>query len=271
MRRSQGFVLAGQRRGGHLRDHESGIQSRLGRQECRKQAGQRIGHLLDAPLHDSAECGNRNHHLVCCHCQRLPVKISAADNIACCSIAHKHQRIVGGAVQFHRGDFARLRQSIAHCAVHLRRAAQTVGILDAGIFFCRTVRLTNLAAVVQVRQVPRRRACARISAGVHDSSIESARTAAECIEREGSSYVPRVNQDVGFAQRQAEQREHSLRAVQQGEAFFGFQLQRSDARALHCFTARQSIASKHGLSFADDNVRQMSQWGKIAGSAHGTL
>src|ERR1700674_5516158 len=131
----QRLVFARQRRRRHLRNHEARIQSRLRRQKSRQHARQWIGYLLKPPLYDSAERCNRDGHLVRRHRQRLPVKISAADNVAIIRVAHKNQRIVGRAVQLHCGHFARLRQRITHRSVHLRRTAQTVSILNARIFF----------------------------------------------------------------------------------------------------------------------------------------
>ena len=98
--------------------------------------------------------------------------------------------------------------------MHLWRAPQTVGVLHARIFFCCAVRLTNLAAIIQVREVLCGRSRACVSASVHDARIECPRAAAQRIEREGGGHVCCVNQNIGFAQRKAEQREHSLRAVQ---------------------------------------------------------
>src|ERR1700693_2945468 len=97
---SERFIFAGQRSGSDLRDHEAGIESRLWREKSRQQARQRIGHLLDAAFGNSAKRGDGDRDLVRGHGQRLPVKVSAADDVAFAVFTDKDQRIVGGAVQF---------------------------------------------------------------------------------------------------------------------------------------------------------------------------
>ncbi len=258
MRDGQRFVLAGQRRGGYLRDHESGVDSRLRRQESREHAGQRIGHLFDAPLGNSAERGDRDCDLVRSHRQRLTVKISAADDVAA-AVADEYERIVGGAVQFYGCHLARLRQRIAHRAVHLRRAAQAVGILHARIFFRGTMRFANLAAFVQAREVARRHRGAGVRTCVHDARVECAGTSAQRVERQCRGNIRGVHQQVGIAESEAQQRQHPLRAVKQGQSFFGFQRDRCDARAAHGFRAVQRFTAINSTAFANRDVREMRQ------------
>ena len=50
------------------------------------------------------------------------------------------------------------------------------------------------------------------------------------------------DESVGFAQRETEKREHALRAVEQREAFFCFERDRRDSRAVHRFAAGQIFA-----------------------------
>ena len=136
---------------------------------------------------------------------------------------HEDQRIIGRAVQFHRGHFARLRERIAHRSVHLRRAAHAVRILHARIFFRRAMRFANLAAFVQVRQVSRRRRRAGVCSRVHDSRVERSGTSAQRVERKRRRNIRGVDENIGFAQRETQQRQHSLRAVEQRKPFLRFQ------------------------------------------------
>src|ERR1700687_4463499 len=109
MRDSERFVFADKRRCGYLRDHEPGIDSGLRSQKRGQHARQRIGHLLDAPLGNSAERGNRYCDLTRGYRERMTVKISAADDVAA-AVADKHKRIVRGAVQLYSRHLARLCQ-----------------------------------------------------------------------------------------------------------------------------------------------------------------
>ena len=62
------------------------------------------------------------------------------------------QRIIDGGVRFDLKNFAAMGQRVAHCAVHLRNAAQRIGILHAAAF---AVRFANLAALEHVAQIGR--------------------------------------------------------------------------------------------------------------------
>ena len=95
------------------------------------------------------------------------------------------------------------------------------------------MRFANLAALVEMREVARGHGRAGVRAGVHDARVEGAGAAAERVERKSGGDVGGVDGDVGFAQRQAEQREHALRAVEQREAFFRFERDGRDAGAPH--------------------------------------
>jgi len=140
--------------------------------------------LLDAPLGNSAEGGDGHRDLVGSHGERLPMKISTADDVAvAAAAANKDERIIRSAVQLHRRYFASLRQRIAHGAVDLRRAAQAVRILHPRVFICGTMRFANLTAFIEVRQIPGGHGGAGIRPCVHDARIECAGTSAERVQR----------------------------------------------------------------------------------------
>ena len=133
------------------------------------------------------------------------------------------------------------------------------------------MRFPNLAAFIQVRQVPRRRRRSRIGARLHDPRIERAGTSPQRIQRKGSGHVRGVHKTVRFAQRQTQQRQHSLRAIQKRKSFFRFQRDRHNPRALHGFAAVQNFSMEGRAALANDHLRQMRQWREVAGSAHRTL
>src|SRR5439155_20485565 len=129
------------------------------------------------------------------HCQGLPVKISATDDVAFSLLtiaADKDEGIVSGAVELNLRHDAGLRKGVAHRAVDLRRAAEAVGILHAGIFFRRAMRFANFAAVGQMGEITGGATFAGVGACVHDARIESAGTAAKRVEGKGCSDVSGV-------------------------------------------------------------------------------
>ena len=181
------------------------------------------------------------------------------------------QRIVGGAVEFHFGHGARLGEGIANGAVNLWSAAQAVGVLDARVFGVRTVGLTNLAAFVEARQIFGGDGGAGICARLHDARIECAGAAAQRVQRKSCGDVSGIHKSIGFQEREAQKREHSLRAIQQREAFFGFESYRRDSGALQRGGAIQNFSVVIGAAFANHHLGEVGQWREIAGSSHGTL
>ena len=75
------------------------------------------------------------------------------------------------------------------------------------------MRFADLAAFVEMREIARGHRRAGVGAGVHDARVEGAGAAAERVERKRGGDVGGVGGDVGFAKREAEKREHALRAV----------------------------------------------------------
>src|SRR5262249_41097604 len=105
-------------------------------------------------------------------------------------------------------------ERVTNRAVDLRRAAKTVGVLHAGIFFSGAVRFANLAALVKVSKIARGARSSSVGACVHDSRVESAGAAAKGIERERSGDVGGIDENVCVPKREAEKREHALGAVE---------------------------------------------------------
>ena len=85
-----------QRRRGHLRNHEAGVEARLRRQE-RRQAGQRrIDKHGDAPLGNRADLADRHRDHVGGEGDRLGVEIAARQGLV---VVRENQRIVGDAIR----------------------------------------------------------------------------------------------------------------------------------------------------------------------------
>ncbi len=143
--------------------------------------------------------------------------------------------------------------------MHLRSAAQAVGILHAHVFFRRAMRFANLAAFVQVREIAGGRRGAGVWPGTHDPRVECAGTSAQRVERQCRGYVRGVHQQVGIAESEAQQREHPLRAVEQRQSFLGFQRDWCDTGAAHGLRAVQRFTTIDGTAFANRNVREMRQ------------
>ena len=126
-RMRQAFVLAGQRGGGDVGDHEAAVQARVGvRNGGRRDTPESIS-IAMRPLGDRADLGDRVGHRVGGERHRLGVEVAAADHHP---VFGEHQRVVGhriGLAQQHERGMAQLVQAGAH---DLRLAAQAIRVLD---------------------------------------------------------------------------------------------------------------------------------------------
>ncbi len=180
-------------------------------QKRRQLAGLRIGHLLDAPLGNSAQRGERDGHLIGGHRQRLAVKIAAADHFARTGAGiSKDERIVRGAVEFDRECRANLRERVAHRSVNLRRAAQAVRVLHARVLLRRAVRFADFAAAIQPLDIARGDRVSRVRPHSRDARVERRRAAAQRVERQRRRDVRRVHRDLGVAQGERQRARASL-------------------------------------------------------------
>src|SRR5262249_7554146 len=159
------------------------------------------------------------------------------------------------------------RERIAHGSVHLRGAAEAVGVLHTLVFFGRTMRFADFAAFVEMSEVSSCAACSGIGPGVHDAGIERAGASAKGVERKRGGYVGGMGEGGGFAEGEAQKGQHALCAVKQRKAFFGFEGDRSDVGAAESFAAGQALPAKLGRAFADDHVCEMRERRKIARGA----
>ena len=91
------LVLADERRGDVLRDHEAGVEPAVGRQERRQPVGEgRVDEPLDAALGDARELGDRHRQRVERERERLAVEVAVRDEQL---VLDEHERVVGGRVQ----------------------------------------------------------------------------------------------------------------------------------------------------------------------------
>ncbi len=271
MRRGESAVFAGERSGGDLGNHEAGIEAGMRGEEGGKKTGERIGHLLDTAFRDAAESGNGNGELVGGHGERLAVEIAAGDDVAFGVFFGEHERIVGGAVELHKGHFAGLNDGVANGTVHLRSATEGVGVLNARVLIGSAVGFANGAAFIEMSEIAGGDAGTGVGTGVHDAGIESAGTAAEGVEGKSGGDVGGVYEDIGVMESEAEKSEHALRAVEEGQAFLGFEGDRSDFAAAEGFGAGKFFVLEVGFAFADHDLSEMGERREIAGSADGTL
>ena len=115
------------------------------------------------------------------------MKISAGENITCLG---EHQRVVGRAASFGLNNSPRVLERVAHRAVNLRHATQTVSVLYARIVF--QVRLANLATGEQRPQMSGDRDLTRVWSRRVNAFIKCDRSSLLCFERHGAGNVCQV-------------------------------------------------------------------------------
>jgi hypothetical protein len=121
------LVLGDEGRGDVLRDHEAGVEPALDREEGRQALGQRrVDQPLDTSLGDAGQLGDGHRERIEPECERLAVEVPVRDDEL---LVQQHEWVVGGGVHLHRDGRVDVREQIAARAVHLRGAAQRVGVL----------------------------------------------------------------------------------------------------------------------------------------------
>src|SRR5258706_2973775 len=126
------------------------------------------------------------------------------------------------------------------------------------------MRLPNLTIAQQLAQVRGGFDLSRVGPGSVDALIKSDGSSADCFQGHCPGYISQTRGALGSIQSQTTDRDHCLRAVEKGDTFFYFELDRFDGRALQSFAAEQSFASIKGFAFADDGQGEMREWGEIA-------
>ena len=149
------------------------------REERRQVAQRGVHQAVAAPLADGGELRGRQAHDVGRDRHRRAVEVAARDDVA---RVGEHHRVVGRRVGLDRDGPAGERDRVARRAVHLRRAAQRVGVLHLAAVL---VRLVDAAAGERARGCWRPSACwPACGRGVVNARLEGMHRAAERVERE---------------------------------------------------------------------------------------
>ncbi len=122
------LVLGGQRCGGHLSDHEAGVEAGIAGEEGRQAAHHRIDQQRDPALGKIADLAGGHRQHVGGEGDRLGVEIAAGQSFF---FIRKDQRVVGHAIGFGAECARSLTQHVERGAHHLRLTAQAIGILHA--------------------------------------------------------------------------------------------------------------------------------------------
>ena len=160
-------------------------------------------------------------------------------------------------------------QGVAHRAMHLRHAAQRVGVLHPVAI---AMRLAQRAAFEHLAQIRGRPKLTRVRTSLMDAFVERHVRASQGVERERADHVRRIGQDFSRQQRQDSHRQHRLRAVDQGDGLLGLKHQRLDLSAPHGVGGGNALALfVQALALADQRQRQVRQRSQIATGSNAAL
>ena len=253
------LALAGERCRGDLRHHEPRVEARIARKKRRQSLIQvRVHEAVDSPLGDRREIRHCNGEKVEYHRDGLAMKVAAREQRA----VVEDQRVVGGRIQFAADDTFRESNGIEDRPVHLRHAAQGVRVLNAQVAV--TVGLPNLAVGQQRAEKRGRFPLALLSARIVEARVKCHGRAAERLDRRGTGDVRRVPEHAGVGHRKRRNRRVRLRAVDQRDAFFRSEHERSQPRGHQGGTRRSPGVATKEVTLTDERECEMSQRRKVA-------
>ena len=184
-RRMAEHLVLGDERSGHvLGDHEPRVEPALDGQERRQALRQRrVDEPLDPSLRDRGELGDREREHVEPERERLTVEVPVRDDEP---LVDEDERVVGRRVQLDGDRRLDVVDQVAAGTVHLRRAAERVGVLDAA---APAVRLDDRRALEQADQVRGRVALAAQRPRRVNRRMEARARALQRLERERAREV----------------------------------------------------------------------------------
>ena len=249
------LVLGHQRRGRHLSHHEAGVQAGVGCEE-RRQPGERgVGQLLDPPLADGGELGERDGEEVGRKRHGLTVEVAAGEDRSTVVAVGENKWIVGHRVHLDRDLGLDIVEHVAHRAVHLGRAADAVRVLHPHV--ARAMGFPDRGAAHQRPQVRGGGALPRMLAQRMQPRIERCVGAAQRIGRERRGEIRDAHQAARIQTRQGEQRGHRLGAVDQRETFLRSKLQRDQPGAAQPLRCGRDPAVDPDLPSAEQRQHKM--------------
>ena len=258
------LVLADERRGHVLRNHEPGVEPAVDREEGGQPLGQRrVDHALGAPLGDGRQLGHGHRQRVERERDRLAVEVPVGDEHV---VVDEHERVVGRGVQLGRDHVVDVVEQVADGAVHLRRATERVGILH---LVAPAVRLDDRRALEQAEQVRRRRLLPAKGAQRVDLRQEAR---ARAVERLDGHRAGDVGRDLEPARAHEAERAdgcHELRAVDERQPLLRAKLQRLETDGGERFAAGQQPPFDPRIAFADEGQREVRERCQVAARAHG--
>ena len=182
----------------------------------------------------------------------------------------EHERVVGGGVRLDRQRPAHEGQGIAGGAVHLRHAAQRVGILHLGAVLV-LVRGIDLAAGEERAQVGRHARLPLVPTDPLNGCEERLVRPHQPLDGHRRRDVRDPRAPLRLQQGEHTDRLHRLRAVHQRESFLRLEHHGLKPGARERLPPREPLSPRERFPLADQHQREVCERRQIAARAHGPL
>ncbi len=174
-RMRQHFAFIQERSRSDVRHHITRRQAGLARQKRRQSlVDVRVDKTVDPALTNAGEIGQRDGCVVEAIGERRTVEVAAGEYV---TARCEDEWVVGCGACFNLYNRRHVVERVANRAMHLRHTAQAVSVLNSRIVS--PVRLPNLAAVEQYRQMPGRGCLSSMRSCLLDPGIEGRRSATQ--------------------------------------------------------------------------------------------
>ena len=226
----------------------------------------RVEEPEEPALGDRSEPHGRRGQRVAGERYRLAVEVPAGEDLTGLG---QHDGIVGDRGQLDLEGLRAVANHVAESSVHLGGTADRVRVLNDVVALA--VRRKDLAACQESHQVPSRRQLARMRAEAHDPGVEGTVGTEDGFDGERGRDVRDLGEPACSPSRQHSDGGHTLRAVDEGETFLGFQHQRFEATPTKGLDGREPLALQPNLTFADHGKGEMCERREVTRSAERPL
>ena len=246
-----------------LRNHETAVEAWFCYEEAREIAFA-VDELIGAAFADAAEfCGSDCEEIEY-HGKGFAVEVAAGDYLV---FIRKHDRIVGGGVDFglyYAGDVG---DGVLGGAVNLRSAAEGIGVLNGFAVLCDDFAAFHIFADV---------ACGFELAFVRtdhvETFIEGVDAAVKGVEAYGEDHVGLLAEALCLEDAPYGVGAHELGAVEEGEAFLALEFDGLPSHFIVNFLDVHALAFVVNVAHAEDGgEHKVGERAEVAAGAEGTL
>ncbi len=196
--------------------------------------------------------------------QRLSVEVAGRHDLA---LVDEHERIVGGGVQLHHDRRLDIVEQITAGAVHLRRAAKGVRVLNP---VAPAMRLDDRRTLEEPQDIRGRLLLALQRTRAVHGGREARPRPLERLERQRARTIGGLRQAPYPLDAERGHRRHELCPVHEREPLLAHQADRLEPDPAKGGVPVHHLAVNHGLALADQWESEMRERREVSARAHGS-